>query len=79
MASVSINPARNFRPFSAARELLADYERQSPAVLAVAEQAIGGVLIADGVFGSANPFSAGRKNGVWVTSSRCWWASACSC
>lgn len=65
MAQINVNPKLNFRPFAAARELLSSYEQRSPAALAIAEQAIGGVLIIDGIFGSANPFTAGRKNGVW--------------
>lgn len=44
---------------------LEQYKQQSPATLAAAEQAIGAVLIADGLIGIDNPFGGKKRPGIF--------------
>lgn len=48
-----------------ATDFLAKYKSESPATYAAAEQAIGAVLVADGFFGVAHPFSGQKRPGIF--------------
>lgn len=48
-----------------ATSFLGDYEQKDPATLAAAEQAVGGLLILDGVIGIDNPFGGKKRSGIF--------------
>lgn len=48
-----------------ATSYLDDYKQKSPASYAAAQQAIGGVLIADGIFGLDNPLGNKKRSGIF--------------
>lgn len=50
-----------------ATSFLQQYQRENPATYAAAEQAIGAVLIADGIFGLDNPLGRDRRPGIFGT------------
>jgi hypothetical protein len=44
---------------------LGNYEQKDPATLAAAEQAVGGLLILDGLVGIDNPFGGKKRSGIF--------------
>ena len=44
---------------------LGNYEQKDPASLAAAEQAVGGLLILDGIVGIDNPFGGKKRSGIF--------------
>ena len=48
-----------------AEAFLEQYKQKEPAVYAAAEQAIGGLLITDGLFGIPNPFGGKKRPGIF--------------
>lgn len=48
-----------------ATSFLGNYEQKDPATLAAAEQAVGGLLILDGIIGIDNPFGGRKRSGIF--------------
>jgi hypothetical protein len=48
-----------------ATSFLGNYEQKDPAMLAAAEQAVGGLLILDGIIGIDNPFGGKKRSGIF--------------
>lgn len=48
-----------------ATSFLGNYEQKDPASLAAAEQAVGGLLILDGIIGIDNPFGGSKRSGIF--------------
>ena len=48
-----------------ASSFLGNYEQKDPTLLAAAEQAVGGLLILDGIVGIDNPFGGKKRSGIF--------------